>query len=178
MRNEGTLSKWNEDRGFGFIKPTNGGQEVFVHVSAFPRDSRRPHLGERLTYEIGPGKDGKPQARHVLCPDRPAEKPYRLSTPAKHRDQPGLLARLAPLAIVAALGAYGYNRYTSMTSSPATERHAFSEEPSAAAYHCDGRTHCSQMTSCTEASFFLKHCPGVEMDGDNDGVPCEQQWCN
>lgn len=44
-------------------------------------------------------------------------------------------------------------------------------------YRCDGRTHCSQMTSCAEATFFLKNCPGVKMDGDNDGIPCEQQWC-
>ena len=42
---------------------------------------------------------------------------------------------------------------------------------------CDGRTRCSQMRSCAEATWFLKHCPGVEMDGDGDGVPCERQWC-
>jgi hypothetical protein len=44
-------------------------------------------------------------------------------------------------------------------------------------FRCDGRTYCSQMTSCAEATFFLKNCPGVKMDGDNDGIPCEQQWC-
>ena len=44
-------------------------------------------------------------------------------------------------------------------------------------FHCDGRTRCSQMTSCAEAVFFLKNCPDVKMDGNNDGVPCEQQWC-
>jgi hypothetical protein len=44
-------------------------------------------------------------------------------------------------------------------------------------FKCDGRTRCSQMTSCEEAEFFLKNCPGVEMDGDGDGVPCEKQWC-
>ncbi|MGH8240321.1 MAG: excalibur calcium-binding domain-containing protein, partial [Steroidobacteraceae bacterium] len=43
---------------------------------------------------------------------------------------------------------------------------------------CDGRTHCSQMTSCEEAKYFLKHCPGTQMDGDGDGEPCEQQLCN
>lgn len=43
---------------------------------------------------------------------------------------------------------------------------------------CDGRIHCSQMSSCTEAKYFLRHCPGVKMDGDGDGIPCEQQWCN
>jgi hypothetical protein len=44
-------------------------------------------------------------------------------------------------------------------------------------FKCDGRTHCSQMSSCEEATFFLKNCPGVKMDGNHDGVPCEQQWC-
>lgn len=42
---------------------------------------------------------------------------------------------------------------------------------------CDGRTRCNQMTSCAEAMYFLQHCPGVEMDGNRDGVPCEEQWC-
>lgn len=42
---------------------------------------------------------------------------------------------------------------------------------------CDGRIHCSQMTSCAEARYFLAHCPGVEMDGDANGIPCEKQWC-
>ena len=47
----------------------------------------------------------------------------------------------------------------------------------ASAYRCDGRTYCSQMQSCAEATYFLKHCPGVKMDGNRDGVPCEKQWC-
>ena len=51
--------------------------------------------------------------------------------------------------------------------------------PSTTSTHskCDGRTLCSQMTSCEEATFFVNNCPGVQMDGDNDGVPCESQWC-
>lgn len=49
--------------------------------------------------------------------------------------------------------------------------------PAASHYRCDGRTHCSQMTSCEEATYFLRNCPGTEMDGNNDGVPCEKQWC-
>lgn len=44
-------------------------------------------------------------------------------------------------------------------------------------YRCDGRTYCSQMTSCAEAKYFLANCPGVKMDGNHDGVPCEMQWC-
>jgi hypothetical protein len=45
-------------------------------------------------------------------------------------------------------------------------------------FRCDGRTHCSQMTSCAEAKYFLANCPGAKMDGDRNGIPCERQWCN
>lgn len=44
-------------------------------------------------------------------------------------------------------------------------------------YTCDGRQYCSQMTSCEEARWFLKNCPDMKMDGDGDGIPCEEQWC-
>ncbi|MBK1714844.1 excalibur calcium-binding domain-containing protein [Rubrivivax gelatinosus] len=45
-------------------------------------------------------------------------------------------------------------------------------------FSCDGRTRCTQMHSCAEAKFFLDRCPNTEMDGDGDGIPCEQQWCH
>ena len=44
-------------------------------------------------------------------------------------------------------------------------------------FSCDGRTHCSQMTSCEEATFFIENCLGTKMDGDRDGIPCEDQLC-
>lgn len=49
--------------------------------------------------------------------------------------------------------------------------------PSPAQFSCDGRTHCSQMHSCAEATYFIQHCPNTKMDGNKDGVPCERQWC-
>ncbi len=45
-------------------------------------------------------------------------------------------------------------------------------------FRCDGRTYCSQMTSCAEAKYFLANCPGVKMDGDRNRIPCERQWCS
>ena len=196
MRTEGTLAKWNDDRGFGFVTPTQGGPEVFAHISAFPRDGQRPRLGERLTFEIGTGKDGKQQAKHILYPARLTAKPYRLSEPARRRDKPGLLGRVIPLVFLIALGAYSYDQYTRRdppqmnsevqppqmaTAAPSSNTGTTvesSDSVTSTSFNCDGRTHCSQMTSCAEAEFFLSNCPNVEMDGNHDGEPCEQQWCN
>jgi len=33
------------------------------------------------------------------------------------------------------------------------------------------------MTSCEEATFYLTNCSDVKIDGDGDGIPCEEQWC-
>lgn len=43
----------------------------------------------------------------------------------------------------------------------------------ASQYRCDGRQHCSQMTSRAEAEFFIRNCPDTKMDGDRYGIPCE-----
>lgn len=40
-------------------------------------------------------------------------------------------------------------------------------------FACDGRQYCSQMRSRSEAEYFLKNCPDTKMDGDRDGIPCE-----
>ena len=68
MRTHGTLVKWNDDRGFGFIEPATGTEEVFVHVSAFPRDGIRPRIGELVSFEIDLREDGKKRAVRVMRP--------------------------------------------------------------------------------------------------------------
>lgn len=65
MRIEGTLFKWNDDRGFGFITPSQGRQEIFVHISTFPKDGVRPTLREKLTFEIEIYNNSKKQAKNL-----------------------------------------------------------------------------------------------------------------
>lgn len=48
MRYEGKLKNWNVERGFGFIVANDSGQDIFVHITAFPRDGRLPMEGEVL----------------------------------------------------------------------------------------------------------------------------------
>jgi cold shock CspA family protein len=191
----GKLRTWHDDRGFGFIAPTGGGGELFVHISAFPRDGSRPTIGETLTYEVGPGKDGKPQAVRVIrqAIGHPSTYPARShSAPtSRSRSAPtprrSLLPHVIALLLLVAMGAYGYRTYqrhwpfaaqaAAETAAPAAPALPVPQAATASPYRCDGRTHCSQMTSCAEAKFFLQNCPGTKMDGNNDGVPCEQQWC-
>ncbi|MFZ1908284.1 MAG: excalibur calcium-binding domain-containing protein [Burkholderiales bacterium] len=92
---------------------------------------------------------------------------------------------LAILLIIGVAAWYGYGRYgnrfvdahigpaRSGAAGSVPDRGARSE----GRFRCDGRIYCSQMTSCAEATYFLRNCPGVKMDGDHDGIPCERQWC-
>ena len=49
MRRQGTVTDWNDERGFGFITPEDQGSRAFVHISALPR-GRRPAVGDVVTY--------------------------------------------------------------------------------------------------------------------------------
>ena len=64
----------------------------------------------------------------------------------------------------------GSSRFKSATNRANTIRNN-------AAFRCNGKIYCSEMSSCTEAKFYLRNCTGTKMDGDNDGIPCEKQWC-
>lgn len=65
MRLEGIVKSWNEDRGFGFIEPTQGGQEIFLHISALPAHVGRPSLSQRVSFEVELNRDGKKRAKNV-----------------------------------------------------------------------------------------------------------------
>jgi len=52
---EGTIKFFNQTKGFGFITPANGGQDIFVHVSGLVNDVRD---NDKVTYEVQSGKKG------------------------------------------------------------------------------------------------------------------------
>lgn len=63
MRFEGTVTSWNDERGFGFIEAAQGGEPLFVHATAFAGPGR-PQPGQRVTFEVESGPRGK-KARRV-----------------------------------------------------------------------------------------------------------------
>jgi CspA family cold shock protein len=61
----GTVKFFNNDKGFGFITPQNGGQDVFVHVSAL-QGSGSLREGQQVSYDVGQDrKTGKAKAENV-----------------------------------------------------------------------------------------------------------------
>lgn len=180
---EGKLKNWNTDRGFGFIAPAEGGADVFIHIKALPRDGSRPMVGEVLLFDVETDREGRKRAVNVRRPGQKAAATRGTSPSRAGKGGRSWWGTAMPLVIVIALAAYGYQQYQGYSARPDVEADPdtlLGEEAPAVnstSIKCDGRTQCSQMTSCAEAEYFLKNCPGVEMDGNNDGEPCEQQWC-
>jgi uncharacterized membrane protein YsdA (DUF1294 family)/cold shock CspA family protein len=65
MTHQGRLTEWNDERGFWFVTPLEGGPTAFVHISAFPRRLRRPRLNDLLVYSIEYDERGRPRASDI-----------------------------------------------------------------------------------------------------------------
>jgi uncharacterized membrane protein YsdA (DUF1294 family)/cold shock CspA family protein len=65
MRIDGVIKSWNDERGFGFIEATQGGQEIFVHVKAFRNRAERPNIGQFVSFEVELGPEGRKRAKNV-----------------------------------------------------------------------------------------------------------------
>lgn len=65
MRKTGRISSWKHDKGFGFIAPTTGGKEVFVHIRAFG-DRAAPAVGSDVSYEETFDAQGRSRAERVV----------------------------------------------------------------------------------------------------------------
>ena len=60
MRQTGTVKFYNSQKGYGFIKPDEGGNDVFVHVTAVERSGiGELNEGLRISFETEPDKRGK-----------------------------------------------------------------------------------------------------------------------
>ena len=121
-------------------------------------------------------------------PNTSHNKPHRI---AKSNFASSFLGKVASIGLIAALCLYAFNKYNTHSSSQTPillnndlatndDLATFDEKypkliipKSTQTFTCDGRQHCSQMNSRAEAVFFINNCPNTKMDGDNDGIPCE-----
>ena len=62
----GTVKWFNPTKGYGFIEPSDGGKDVFIHVSALERAGIGPlSEGQKIEYEVVVGNNGKSSADQV-----------------------------------------------------------------------------------------------------------------
>lgn len=180
MRISGKIVKWNEARGFGFIAADTGGPEVFVHISELKGRGGKPHVGERLSFEIAVDGAGRKKAVSIQR-QRPNKTAQRRNNEEERISVVGVTTIALILIVVAALS-YDYFKRRHPAATHITDEDASGRVTTVPAspdgrFKCDGRQHCSQMSSCDEARFFLRHCPEPKMDGDGDGEPCEETLC-
>ena len=105
MRFKGTLTAWNDERGFGFLQSAQGGEAIFVHATAFGARAGRPQVGQTFSFEIEAGPRGRKRAKNVL----PARTARARRPRGSRRPAPWSTASL--FAIPLFLGAYAVITY-------------------------------------------------------------------
>ena len=68
MAMTGTVKFFNSERGYGFIKPDDGGRDVFVHITAVERAGLKSLTeGQRISFDVEPDNKGKgPKAVNLV----------------------------------------------------------------------------------------------------------------
>lgn len=195
MQLTGIVSQWNEQKGFGFILPDDKSTRIFVHVTGLRNAAHRPRNGDRVGYQLDKQADGKLRAidvyqlndPHRAAPVAPPKTRIKRSRQVERKS-------VRPFALLVVIGvlagvALWVKQSSFLAESPAIDSSVNQlndaslnvrvlQPPASPSFQCQsGKSHCSQMSSCAEATFYLQHCPGTIMDGDGDGKPCEDQWC-
>lgn len=195
--NKGLLKSWKTDKGFGFIKSDTLEHDTFIHISALKHMSRKPKVGDTIYFEVATQPDGKTKAINCRIEGvAELKSPYQKHTQQPHRIAKSnfassFLGKVASISIIAVLGFIAVNKYNHYKTNEKFNKHTpvitnadlatfDAQYPKIVIpknthnFTCDGRQHCSQMTSRAEAVFFINNCPNTKMDGDGDGDPCER----
>jgi cold shock CspA family protein len=192
--NKGLLKAWNDEKGFGFIKSDTLEHDTFIHISALKHMSRKPKVGDTIYFEVATQPDGKTKAVNCriegVAALKVTHKKSNHHRVAKSNFTDSFLGKVASIGFIAVLGFIAVNKYNHYQSSEQFNNQTpvitnadlatFDEKypkivipQNTQNFTCDGRQHCSQMTSRAEAVFFINNCPNTKMDGDRDGDPCE-----
>ncbi|QYY30704.1 cold shock and DUF1294 domain-containing protein [Cupriavidus pinatubonensis] len=102
MKKAGRVKSWHADKGYGFIDIHADMKDVFFHVSALQTRAVAPKPGDRVSFELAKGKDGRMQALNVAIAGAPKSR-----APSSASWRPALVGLLA-LAIMVGGALAGY----------------------------------------------------------------------
>ena len=183
MRHQGKITKWMDDKGFGFITQDGSNEQLFVHISGFEKGQARPSIGEIVSYEVANDVKKGLQAYKVKYESRLATKARHSRATYRARNGVNIFKWIGIVALLM-ISPYLYKKvslpsFPQKYEQPPVESSSVQHPqiPTSQSFQCTGKTHCNEMLSCDEAVFYLNNCPGTIADGDGDGVPCEDQWC-
>lgn len=109
---EGIIKSWKAEQGFGFIQPTGGGKDVFIHIRDLKHANYQPQQGDGVYYKIIADEDGKIRAYDAFIKGQEISEPYgkknyKKNQPQeqkiKHEYKLGMLPRLV-IAIIPFIG--------------------------------------------------------------------------
>jgi uncharacterized membrane protein YsdA (DUF1294 family)/cold shock CspA family protein len=113
----GKLRKWKDERGFGFIQPVDGSQEIFLHISEVKDATRRPQENDTIYYHCVVDSDGKVRARNAFILGARSK-----STSLSNRVNPsGIIVSSFPIAevvLLSLLPLIGATHFTWITRNP------------------------------------------------------------
>ena len=67
---KGTVKWFNNQKGYGFIEPEEGGKDAFVHISAVERAGLSGlNEGQKVSFELQTGQNGKTSAENLALAD-------------------------------------------------------------------------------------------------------------
>ena len=71
MAQTGIVKFFDTERGYGFVKPDDGGRDVFVHITAVEQATKSLNEGQRISFDVEPDKKGKgPKAVDLVITGR------------------------------------------------------------------------------------------------------------
>jgi len=103
MRFAGRITDWNDAKGFGFVVPNGGGDRAFVHINEFQRGSRRPEVGDLVSYLPSRDQRGRINARLIRRAGQKIEVPRTPSRVPRAALGGAVLAMVAVLAAAAVI---------------------------------------------------------------------------
>lgn len=142
MRFEGSIKSWNDDRGFGFIEPTQGGEEIFVHIKAFRGLRARPQTTQRVTFQVEVGPQGKKRAVNVELLQSPHGAARKNHRQGSAWGSASVLAIPVLLVVLSAGYLFGHPPYWALWAYPAVSTLTFAVYAwdKSAAQHGEWRT--------------------------------------